>query len=163
MPTLTPEKALRDFPKTPVILNVILRGVDQARAQSATDGPDGWSVLEVVCHLNDFEQIFFERARRIVENDLPRFESIDPNELAKSSGCAQQDLAEVVASYVSRRRAFLAFLRGLTLEQWQRKGIHYAYGEMSLVELVTNTTLHDVNHIEQIVKALGTSPDVADL
>lgn len=163
MPTFTPEKTLRDLPKTPVILNVILQGVDQQRAQTSTDGPDGWSVLEVLSHMNDFEQIFLDRVMKMVETDLPRFEAIDPDALAKNSDYAGQNLSEVFASYVSRRRAHLAFLRGLTPEQWQRTGVHYASGEQTVVELATNTTLHDVNHIEQIIKALGSSPTLATL
>lgn len=163
MPTFTPEKALRDLPKTPVILNVILRGVDQARAQSATDGPDGWSVLEVLCHLNDYEQIFVKRAHAIVESDHPQFGPLDHDGWVKAHHYAEQNLADIFASFLSRRRAFLAFLRGLTPEQWQRVGVHHAWGELSVVELATNTTLHDVNHIEQIIKALGASPDLAAL
>ncbi|MFN8447054.1 MAG: DinB family protein [Anaerolineae bacterium] len=158
MPMFTPEKALRDFPKTPVILSAILQSVDQRRAQEARDGADGWNVLEVVCHLNDFEQIFFDRARRIVETDLPRLESVDQNALVRDNRYAEQSLAEALASYLSRRRAFIAFLRGLSAEQWQRKGIHYASGEVTLVDFVTNTTLHDVNHIGQILNALGSAP-----
>jgi hypothetical protein len=163
LPTFTPEKTLRDLPKTPVILNVILQGVDQQKAQTLRDGADGWSVLEVVCHMNDFEQIFTDRVRRIVESDLPYFESIDPNALARTNHYNEQSLSEVFASYVSRRREQLALLRALTPEQWQRKGVHYASGEQTIVELATNTTLHDVNHIEQIIKALGSSPTLSTL
>ena len=61
------------------------------------------------------------------------------------------------------RVEMLKMLRALTPEQWQRKGIHYASGEQTVVELATNTTLHDVNHIEQIIKALGSSPTLSTL
>ncbi len=163
MPVFNPEKALRDLPKTPVILNAILRGVDQQRAQTATDGADGWSVLEVVCHLNDFEQVFLDRAHLILEYDLPHIEHVDQDALVISNRYAEQNLRDVFASYVAKRREYLALLRGLSPDQWQRKAIHYTWGEMAMVELATNTTLHDVNHIEQIVKALGSSPDLAAL
>lgn len=163
MPIFNPDKVLRDLPKTPIILNVVLRGVDQARAKSATDGADGWSVLEVVCHIHDFEQIFFDRAREIVESDRPQFGILDYAAWVVEHHYAEQNLADVFASYVSRRRAFLAYLRTLTPDQWARTGVHYSWGEMSVVDLATNTTLHDVNHIEQIIKALGTSSDLAAL
>ena len=155
MPIFTPEKALRDLPKTPNILGVILRGVDQQRAQTARDGADGWSVLEVVCHLNDFEQIFLERSRLIVETDTPRYPSVDQEALVQSNHYAEQNIVQAFGSYISRRRTHLAYLRGLTPDQWERRGIHPAAGEVTLIEHVTNTTLHDVNHIEQIVRALG--------
>lgn len=163
MPLFTAQAALRDFLKTPVILNAVLSGVDQQRAQTATDGADGWSVLEVVCHLNDYEQIFLDRAKQIINEDRPDFPPYSQNELAAANRYSEQALTEVLASYYSRRRSFIDFLHGLPDEQWARSGVHASYGEMTLVELVVKTTLHDVNHIEQIVKALGTSPQLSAL
>jgi uncharacterized damage-inducible protein DinB len=161
MPMFTPEKALRDFPKTPVILSIVLKGVSQKRAQQARDGADGWTVLEVLGHMNEFEQAFFQRSRLIVETEMPKFPALDPEALAKAHHYNDQKLADVLASYLNTRRAHLAYLQLLTPEQWQRKGIHPVSGEVTLVENVTNTTLHDVNHIEQIVKALGSSKPLA--
>ena len=163
MPMFTPEKALRDFPKTPVILSTILQGVDQERAQTARDGADGWSVLEVLGHMNEFEQVFFERSRLIVEADVPKFASLDPNTLVETHHYNDQTLTDVFASFVTTRRAHLAYVQALTPEQWQRTGIHSTSGEVTLVENIINTTLHDVNHIEQIVKALGSAKPLAAL
>ena len=84
-------------------------------------------------------------------------ENVDHLAWVKDNRYAEQNLADIFASYISRRRAHLAFLRGLTPDQWQRKALSMLWGEITLVEHVTNITLHDVNHTEQIVKALGTS------
>lgn len=163
MPAFTPQKALRDLVKTPVILNVVLRGVNQQRAQEATDGADGWSVLEILGHMNDYEAIFPDRVRMALEQERPHFPGYDPEERARTLAYNQQDFAAVFASYVNRRREFVALLRGLTPEQWQRTGIHRESGELTVVEIALNSTLHDINHIEQIIKALGTSPDLLAL
>lgn len=153
--TFTPDAALRDFTKTPVILEAVLAGVEQQRAQQATDGPDGWSVLEVVCHLNDFEQIFFDRAKSMIETDRPNYPPYDPNVRVQEHNYAGQQLAEQLASFRARRAEFAAFVRALPPDAWQRTGVHASYGEMNMVELVIKTTLHDVNHIDQILKALN--------
>ncbi|MEO8392444.1 MAG: DinB family protein [Chloroflexota bacterium] len=163
MPLLTPEKALRDFPKTPAILSAILYGVNQKQAQKARDGANGWSVLEILGHMNEFEQAFFQRSRLIAETEMPKFPVLDPDALAKSHHYNDQKLEDVFTSYVTTRRAHLAYVQVLTPEQWQRKGIHMAYGELTLTENVISTTLHDVNHIDQIVKALGLSAPLAAL
>ncbi|HVU10851.1 MAG TPA: DinB family protein [Phototrophicaceae bacterium] len=157
MPIFTPDKALRDLPKTPVILSIILKDVTQQQAQTARDGADGWTVLEVMCHLNDYEQVFVERTHQIVESDYPHIENIDHLAWVSDHRYAEQQLADVFARYLSTRRAHLAFLRGLTPDQWQRKALSMLWGEITLVEHVTNITFHDVNHTEQIIKALGTS------
>ncbi len=163
MPAFSPQKALRDLVKTPVILNVVLRGVDQQQAVQARDGADGWSVLEILGHMNDYEAIFTERARLMLAGDNPALPGYDPNERVITNAYASQNLAEVFASYIARRREFVALLRALPAEQWLRTGIHRESGTMTIVELATNTTLHDVNHIEQIIKALGSSPDLVAL
>ena len=163
MEIFSPDKALRDLPKTPVILKCILSGVDQQRAQTATDGPDGWSVLEVMCHLNDYEEIFAMRARRMVAEIVPNFPHADHLAWVTANHYAEQNLTATFATYLSRRRAFIAFLRGLTPEQWQRKGYTDVWGEVTVVQVAINATLHDVNHIEQIIRALGLSGDISTL
>jgi hypothetical protein len=152
--TYMPDTALRDFVKTPVILDAILAGVDQQRAEQAADGPDGWSVLEVVGHMNEYEEIFFNRAKLMMETERPNFPPYDQNALALDHNYQGQQLAEQLASYHNRRDAFVAFVKALPADAWQRTGIHPSYGEMNVIELVIKTTLHDVNHIEQILKAL---------
>ncbi len=154
MPLFTPDAALRDFTKTPVILDTILADIDQPRAQQATDGPDGWSVVEVVAHLNDYEQIFFDRAKLIMDAERPNFPAYNQNELAEQNNYKGQQLAVILASYHARRNAFVEFLKALPAEAWERTGVHSSYGEMNMTELVIKTTLHDVNHIDQIIKAL---------
>jgi hypothetical protein len=43
----------------------------------------------------------------------------------------------------------------LTDDQWRRTGIHPRMGDHNMIELAANVALHDLNHIEQMVRALG--------
>ncbi|MDX1994543.1 MAG: DinB family protein [bacterium] len=157
MPILDPEKALRTLRKNPVILQGLLRDVSQEQAVAATDGPDGWRVLFVVCHLRDFETIFLERARRFLEEDTPHLARVDHEALMTQNDYAGQNLGEAFDEFVQRRRTFINVLEGLTESEWARRGVHPSFGEGSLLDFAINTGLHDLNHIEQIVRALGLS------
>jgi hypothetical protein len=157
MPILTPEKALRTLRKNPLILDAILRDVTQKRAASATDGPDGWSVLEVMCHLLDFEEIFFTRARRILNETKPHFQAVDQLELVRLHDYKHQDLRDRFERYVELRRQLIALIEHSTDAQWSRRGVYADSTVVTLLELAINIGLHDVNHIEQIVRALGVS------
>lgn len=157
MPIFTPEKELSHLPQTPVILGMILRSVDAQQARQATDGADGWSVVEIVGHLNDYDEIFMHRTRQMLEQDGAALQSYNPVELVKAGGYARSDIGEVYASFVSRRRAYINLLRSLTTEQWYHTGNHPTWNEITLLEHATNGALHDVNHIEQIIKALDSS------
>ena len=46
------------------------------RRKRFRDGADGWSVLEILCHLRDYQAIFAERIRRILEEELPTFTAL---------------------------------------------------------------------------------------
>jgi hypothetical protein len=147
-------KAFRTLRQTPAILGALIKDLSQAQAQQARDGADGWNVIEIICHLRDFETIFHDRARGMVETDHPHFPRVDHLELAVKHRYAEQDLRAVLADYAQRRQAFMDWLSALSDEQWTRRGVHPEYGEYSVLELAYNTALHDVNHIEQVVKAL---------
>jgi len=155
MTMMQPEKFLRTMRKTPVILAAILRGVTQDRALAATDGPDGWSVVEVMCHLRDYEELFFRRARMMLETDNPKLSGYNQEELARERDYAHQDLAATFREYVQTRQQYLNLLTGLDATQWARTGIHPETGDITLLELAMNVGLQDVNHIEQIARTLG--------
>lgn len=154
MAMFTVEKALRSMRKTPVILQHVLRGLTTEQARAATDGPDGWSVLEVMCHLYDFEEIYYTRARRIISENKPEFPGYDNHELARLHDYLNQDIEDMFQRYAHLRREFITMLIPLREDEWQRRGLHPESGVVTLLEHVTNVSLHDLNHIEQIIRAL---------
>lgn len=157
MTILTKERAIRRMQQTPVILHALLNGVTPEKASASTDGPDGWSVLQIMCHLVDLEAIFKGRVEMALNENNPKFPGNDVNAMAIERNYAGQDFERTWQNWVVARRDFLTFLNGLTDEQWARRGIHPSMGELSVIELALNTALHDVDHIEQISRALGLS------
>ena len=47
------------------VLDHILAGVPDEKARRLRDGADGWSVIEILCHLRDFDEIFYRRAQKM--------------------------------------------------------------------------------------------------
>src|SRR5690606_10422072 len=88
MTVITPDRFLRALQQTPVILNGILHGVTQEQAATLRDpnpsasGGAGWTTTEVVCHLRDFETIFYERALLLLKEDRPEIPTFDADQLA---------------------------------------------------------------------------------
>jgi hypothetical protein len=160
MPILTPERTLMYLRKSPVILKATLGDVSQERAQQATDGPDGWSVVEIMCHLRDYEEIFIERARLILDRDSPTLPPYNQEELAGERNYKSQNLKEAFASYLNRRQQFIGILSNLSEAQWQRRGLHPAWGDINMLEVGTNAALHDLNHTEQLVRTLGLADEL---
>ncbi len=119
------------------------------------DGEEGWTVLEVLCHLRDFDEIFMARATSMIEQDNPHFAAYDHEAMVAERRYSEQNPQEVLESLSQHRATFLAFFEGLTEEQWQRFGTHPERGHFTLFDSVGQVGFHDSNHIEQITRILA--------
>ena len=145
---------IRNAAKTQTILDAVLRGVDQTTATGPRDAADGWTTLEVLCHLRDFERIWQARVEMILAEDRPELPALDVAGLVIENAYAQQEFALIQAERTRLRQESIAVLDGLSDEQWNRVGLHPRYGEMTISALAQQLTTHDVDHIEQLVRIL---------
>jgi hypothetical protein len=151
---LNPAKALRTIRKTPAILTSILHDVTQEQASTLRDGADGWSVLFIICHMRDLEAVYLQRARDLLA-DEPVFRTGPTNaELVIMNDYVAQDIGETLAEYVARRRESIAVFEALTEDQWNLTGMHPEQGPATMLDVAINIGLHDVDHIEQVIRCL---------
>ena len=139
------------------ILGHLLQDVSQELATTARDGDDGWTVLEVVCHLRDYDDIFYRRARMMLTQDQPDLPGYDHDALAIERNYNDQVLTEVFATLQQSRRRFVEFFAGLSDADWERTGIHPERGLFSLTDAAMQVGLHDTNHLEQITRIIAES------
>lgn len=143
--------------KSAQILALVMAGVTQEQAQRIKDGDGGWSVLEIVCHLRDYQDIFAERIRRMLEEERPQFRLYDEKArlaLVIENDYANQDLRAVFDSYRAKRRWLIERLASASENQWRREG-SFAVDDVVDVEMaVVHTLLHDADHTEQIARIL---------
>lgn len=151
---INPGKALRTLRKTPLLLTNLLDGVTQEQARTLRDGPDGWSILWIVCHLRDVETIFTQRARDLLAAAAPVFSVTENDELIRRGDYERQELGDALEAYLAGRRAFITLLEPLDDAQWLRTGTHPSQGPATLLDVAINTGLHDVDHLEQIARCL---------
>lgn len=138
-------------------LEFILADVSQQMATSRrdpNDGDKGWTVLEVVCHLRDFDRIFRSRARRILTEHEPRFERCDHERMVVEFRYNDQDLRTALAELRASRIETADFFEALRGEQWQRSGVHPERGRFTMDDALMQVGLHDMLHIEQITRIL---------
>lgn len=151
---VNPTKALRTLRKTSALLANSLQHVSQSQASELRDGPDGWSVLFIVCHLRDYETAWRERVELMLVEDDPSFRTFDHHELAKTHAYAAQELQAVVAELGTMRAALIARLEQLDDAQWLRVGRHPEQGPGSVLDVAINAGLHDLDHLEQLSRCL---------
>ncbi len=137
------------------ILGHVLITITPEQAKTWRDGPDGWTILEVVCHLHDYDGIFLERGEMMAAADLPTFPVYDHLALVVDHAYNEQDLAEVFAKLTASRARFVAFFNGLSETEWQRAGNHVEYGRFTMEALAAHVSWHDANHLEQITRIIA--------
>ena len=53
------------------------------------------------------------------------------------------------------QEALNTIVSSLSDEQWERRGQHPYFGETTVLTQAINSAIHDLDHIEQIARALG--------
>lgn len=140
--------------KTAEIVGHILKNVSAEQAQTLRDGPEGWTILEILCHLRDFDIIFRERAQMILEGNHPTLLAYDHEAMAIDKAYNAEDFAYAYDAFRFSRSQTRELFEALTDEQWTLSGIHPERGEFSMTDALIQVSHHDITHIEQISRLL---------
>lgn len=136
------------------VMKYVVQTASEADLRTYRDGGNGWTVVEVLCHLRDWEDIFAERARMTVEQENAALPNPDPDKAAAEGRYNEQTVNEALAAWNDKRHGLIAYLEGLDESAWGRIAQHPRRGPISLMDQLLLTVWHDMNHIEQITKIL---------
>lgn len=154
-PLRSPEEIIAALEAFPDDLGRLVSGVDdpEALVRPASDG--GWGVVEILPHLRDWEEIYFERATKLIEEDHPYLPGFDDTLWSIERDYRGQDPNETFESFRSLRERTVELLRSLPVSAWSRRGEHGFYGEISLQWLANHISEHDQEHLQQVRDALA--------
>jgi hypothetical protein len=139
---------------TPITLTGLLVGVSNSQARSAKGGNENWSVVEIVCHLRDAEEISLQRTTAMRDQEIPLIIGYDQEALARERDYYHADLREALSAFVAFREQHLTVLQNLTREQWERVGKHNEFGIISIISMIIHKAAHDAIHCAQITRQL---------
>jgi hypothetical protein len=140
---------------TPDILAALLRDVSQVEAQTACGGDEGWSVVEVICHLRDAEERSLRRTRAMRDEVDPPISGYDQERWARERNYAAADLCQAFDAFLRFRVEHIADLSALSPEQWQRTGRHDKHGPVTISNHTLHIVWHDAVHLAQIARQLA--------
>lgn len=141
--------------KSVSVVGFIVQNASGEAIRTYRDGGDGWTVLEVLCHLRDFEDVFFQRARLTLEQDQPELPFPNPDQLAVEHHYNQQDGNRVLEAWSKQRALSLAALESVDEADWSREAKHPVRGLITLMDQLLLMTWHDMNHIAQMIHILS--------
>jgi hypothetical protein len=150
-----PKDLLDGFRAAPAVYEALLRGCSQEQAQAARGGDEGWSVVEVLCHLRDAEERAIERMRAMRDGDAPLLPSYDQDAWARERDYAAADLRDALAAFLRLRAQHIAELEALATADWERAGQHQEQGRITIAEHTAHLVSHDLIHAAQIARQLN--------
>lgn len=135
-------------------IQYILEATDRESLTTYRDGGDGWTALEVLGHLRDFEAVFYERINLAKTHDMPDLPFPDPNQLALANAYNTHDAWDIYAAWVANRQRLLDYMASFSEEDWERPAKHPTRGIMTIHDQLFLMAWHDLNHLEQMTRTL---------
>ena len=112
--------------------------------------PETWSMLEILCHLRDVEQLFVERYGKIANHDRPQLRMINQDALAATLRYNEDDPAAALREFQAFRAETVALLSALAQQSWERVGLHPKRGDYSIAANAVMHVAHDANHFARL-------------
>lgn len=149
------DKHLQMLEKTLQTWHSLLAHVSQETATTFRDGAEGWTSLEILCHVQEYDLIFLQRGQSVLGGEKPVFAVYDVDALARERGYNTRDLQQVLAALDEARAALLVLYRSVADDQWGLAGVHPNYGEQTLLRMLVQAAHHNIDHIEQMTRVLA--------
>ncbi len=147
------DDAIAILERTPAILRALLPGLP-GQWLHATDGPDGWTPIDVLVHLINGERTnWMPRARHILAGQSVPFVAFDRTVVPENG--ADTSVAGLLATFDTLRQENIAALRQIQPADLARTGIHPEFGAVTLAQLLSTWVVHDLNHLAQITQTLA--------
>ena len=140
---------LSKLQETPKAVAALFRGASEAVVRRKP-APETWSMLEVLCHLRDVEQLFVERYGKIANRDRPQLRMIDQDALAAKLRYNEDDPAVALREFQAFRVETVALLSALAQQSWERVGLHPKRGDYSIAANAVMHVAHDANHLARL-------------
>ena len=140
---------------TPGIITRFCKGIPEHIADQ-NQGPDYFTLREVLAHLADWEPIWLERIQRIVQEDSPVLPNIDEGEMAELNGYTTTPVEVSLEKFATGRAALTAYLASLPNDAFERSGIRPEVGTITVKDIATLVLAHDTYHIAQLAQYTDT-------
>lgn len=127
------------------------RSSDDLR-QPGQDG--GYAAVEVVCRLQDWEEITGERVWRMLHEESPALEGFDDSLWSIEHDYLLRDCLEALEAFAILRVNLVAILAGLEEDSWNRTADLQGQGVVTLRQVIEQRASEDARHIADLDEAL---------
>jgi DinB superfamily len=150
------EKSLEILERTPKVLDMLLQGISDDWTTN-NEGPETWSAYDVVGHLIHGEITDWIPRADIILSHNPDKKFTPFNRFAQFQESEGKSLQQLLEKFKTLRKKNLEHLssKKITATDLEKKGIHPAFGEVTLAQLLSTWVVHDLNHLAQVSRVMA--------
>ena len=152
----TIEKSIDVLERTPNVLISMLENISSEWTTN-NEGGETWNVFNIIGHLIHGEKTdWVSRIDIILSGKSDKtFEPFD--RFAQFEESKGKSLLQLLNEFKRLRKQNIEYLHSkkISNKNLEEKGIHPAFGEVTLSQLLSAWTVHDLNHISQISRVMA--------
>jgi hypothetical protein len=150
------DKSIQVLERTPKVLKDLLADLQDDWIIN-NEGGDTWSPYDIIGHLVHGERTDWMNRLEIILSDDKNKTFVPFDRFAQFKESEGKSLLQLLDEFDALRKANLIKLRSLRGRNtdFNKTGIHPALGEVTLSQLLSTWTIHDLTHISQITRVLA--------
>ena len=150
------KKSIEILSRTPSVLEVFLDGINEEWTHN-NEGKNTWSPFDILGHLIHGEKTDWIPRMNIIlsESETKSFESFD--RFAQFEASKGKTISQLLEEFKHIRAENIEILKSqnLTEHVLDKTGIHPAFGEVTLKQLLATWVAHDLGHIAQVARVMA--------
>jgi hypothetical protein len=153
---LVPAEAISVLRRTPGALRALLEGLPDAWLE-ANEGEGTFSPRDVVGHLIHGEKTDWVPRIKLILEQGERRPFVPFDRFGFRDAIRGRGMSALLDELEALRTQNLVFLGGLTLDaaQLSLRGMHPELGSVTLGQLLATWSVHDLNHVGQVVRVMS--------
>jgi hypothetical protein len=152
----TIEQMMASLREAPAQIAALSEGLTAAQLRAAPAEGE-WSMVWVLAHLRACADMWGEAMMRIIAEDRPAFQAVNPRAWIKKTEYPRLEFAPSFAAFCGQRRELLSVLEGLPPEGWARTATVRVWGatyERSALDYAERLARHERSHVRQIARTV---------
>jgi len=150
------QTAIPILERTPDVVSALLKDLHHDWINS-NEGPDTWSPYDIVGHYITGEKTDYMQRLNIILGDQSDKHFAPFDRFAQFRDSQGKSLDQLLDEFAMLRKQNVDKLKTLTIDEdtLNKTGIHPAFGEVTLRQLLATWVVHDLNHIYQLSRVLS--------
>ena len=150
----SPAELLADFKRLGKEFADLAQSVPASQLNQSP-GPDQWSAAYIIHHMADGDLHFATRYLHILAAEKPQIIAFNEDEYPERTNYAKRDAQASLAAFIGTHRLIEDVLSHADASDWNRVGIHFELGEVTLQQVFAKAVGHTEAHIGQLRETLG--------